>query len=222
LSVEDCHRTIPPVWLVSVISVPLFEHIPPIPPPTRMPPLGTASTPTAASVEYVSAQAPLVTTARNRVLVVRFPVTSGLSVEASSIGRRPGVTRASCHRANPPLWLVSMISARCWEQTTARSPPPCHPLALSRTATAASVEYASPQTPLVTTARKRVLTAKFARYQRVGRRREVVSRHPVSAEACHLTIPPTWPAQADSRSVPAAKPASWPRWPCRRRWPHPL
>src|SRR6185503_16766146 len=83
LSIEDCHLTIPPVWPLNPMFVPLPLQTTASAGVT-VPPTDAGSTIAVATLETAT-HPPLWTTARNAVANVNGPVLKGLSVEAMSL-----------------------------------------------------------------------------------------------------------------------------------------
>ena len=90
----DCHFTINPVCPLTLIVV-LFPAHTGLTAASAVPPTLAGSTVTVATLELALGQAPLCTTARNCVVWLRFPVGSGLAVEAISVQVLP--SSDDCH-----------------------------------------------------------------------------------------------------------------------------
>lgn len=111
-----------------------------------MPPTLTGFTVIVTAVEFAVEHTPLCTTARNCAVCVRFPVLSGLEVDAMSVHVVP--LSEDCHFIITPVCPLSVIVALVPLQIVAVAVLAVPPTLSGSTLTVAGVELALEHTPL--------------------------------------------------------------------------
>lgn len=124
------------------------------------------------------------------MVCVKFPVESGLDVDAMSVHVVP--LREDCHLMIAPVWPLRLIVVPAPLQMVPAAALGVPPTLSGSTVIVTGVELALEHTPLWTTARNCVVWFRFPVVS--GLDVDTMSDHVVPfKDDCHLTIDPVWP-----------------------------